>query len=145
MRLGIITPVVSRNPRFVHHDWELNAGIEEITSIVQAADRLGYHFCTFPEHVAVPLEAARIRGGTYWWLTGSSPGAGRWLGPFSGAGRGGSCLAPRGRRAVVAAGFRGRHAPRTPAGSQRRSRPGPRRAGPPWRGRGHRLGSSLRT
>jgi probable F420-dependent oxidoreductase len=66
MRLGIITPVVSRNPRFDHPDWEREAGADEIATIVKAADQLGYDFCTFPEHIAVPLEAARIRGGTYW-------------------------------------------------------------------------------
>jgi probable F420-dependent oxidoreductase len=66
MRLGIITPIVSRNPRFDHPDWEMEAGVDEIARIVKAADQLGYDFCTFPEHIAVPLEAARARGGTYW-------------------------------------------------------------------------------
>jgi probable F420-dependent oxidoreductase len=66
MRFGIITPIVSRNPRFGPHDWERTAGIEDVADIVQTAERLGYEFATFPEHVAVPLDAARTRGGTYW-------------------------------------------------------------------------------
>ena len=66
MRLGIITPIVSRNPRFGRHDWEVEAGVTELATVVRAAEGLGYDFCTFPEHVAVPLGAARVRGGTYW-------------------------------------------------------------------------------
>jgi probable F420-dependent oxidoreductase len=66
MRLGIITPIVSRNPRFGRHDWEVDAGIAELAAVVRRADELGYDFCTFPEHIAVPLDAARVRGGAYW-------------------------------------------------------------------------------
>ena len=65
MRLGIVTPVVTRLPG-AHARWEADAGIDEITQVVVAAERLGYDFCTCSEHVAVPAEAAAARGGTYW-------------------------------------------------------------------------------
>jgi probable F420-dependent oxidoreductase len=32
---------------------------------VQEAERLGYHHCTCSEHVAVPVEVAKVRGGRY--------------------------------------------------------------------------------
>jgi probable F420-dependent oxidoreductase len=32
---------------------------------VQEAERLGYHHCTCSEHVAVPVDVARVRGGRY--------------------------------------------------------------------------------
>jgi probable F420-dependent oxidoreductase len=65
MRLGIVTPVVTRLPR-AHARWEADAGIDEIERIVVEADRLGYDHATCSEHVAVPVEVARRRGGTYW-------------------------------------------------------------------------------
>jgi probable F420-dependent oxidoreductase len=34
--------------------------------VVTAAERLGYAFCTCSEHVAVPVDVATVRGGTYW-------------------------------------------------------------------------------
>lgn len=65
MRFGISTPVVIAFPgRFA--DWEATAGISEIAEIGAAADRLGYAHLTCSEHVAVPTEVARVRGGTYW-------------------------------------------------------------------------------
>ncbi len=65
MRLGIVSPVVTRLPG-AHAQWETTAGIAELARIVGEADRLGYDFCTCSEHVAVPIEAASVRGGTYW-------------------------------------------------------------------------------
>jgi probable F420-dependent oxidoreductase len=65
LRLGIVTPVVTRLPA-AHARWEETAGIAEITEIVTAADALGYDFCTCSEHVAVPVDVAATRGGTYW-------------------------------------------------------------------------------
>ncbi len=65
MRLGIVTPVVTRLPG-AHARWEAAAGIEEIARVVEEADRLGYDFCTCSEHVAVPTEVAPTRGATYW-------------------------------------------------------------------------------
>ncbi len=64
-RLGIVTPVVTRLPA-AHARWEADAGIEEVTRITVEAERLGYDFCTCSEHVAVPVEVAEVRGGTYW-------------------------------------------------------------------------------
>jgi probable F420-dependent oxidoreductase len=65
LRLGLVTPVVTRLPQ-AHARWEEDAGIGEITEVVTAAERLGYGFCTCSEHVAVPVDVAQIRGGTYW-------------------------------------------------------------------------------
>jgi probable F420-dependent oxidoreductase len=64
-RLGIITPVVTLNPR-AHNGWEQTAGLDELCAIAEAADHLGYHHLTCSEHVAVPLDAATTRGGRYW-------------------------------------------------------------------------------
>jgi probable F420-dependent oxidoreductase len=65
MRLGIITPVLTRLPRG-HARWERDAGIAEVERVAVEADRLGYDFLTCSEHVAVPVEVAKVRGGTYW-------------------------------------------------------------------------------
>jgi len=65
VKLGIITPVVTRLPR-AHARWEAAAGIAEIERIVGEAERLGYHHVTCSEHVAVPVPIAERRGGTYW-------------------------------------------------------------------------------
>ncbi len=65
MKLGIVTPVVTQLPD-AHARWEVTAGIDEIARVVSEADRLGYDFCTCSEHVAVPADAAAVRGGTYW-------------------------------------------------------------------------------
>ncbi len=65
MRVGITSPVVTALPGF-HSDWERSAGIEDLARIAEAADRLGYDHLTCSEHVAVPVEIAEQRGGTYW-------------------------------------------------------------------------------
>lgn len=65
MKLGIVTPVVTQLPD-AHARWEVTAGIDEIARVVAVADELGYDFCTCSEHVAVPADAAAVRGGTYW-------------------------------------------------------------------------------
>jgi probable F420-dependent oxidoreductase len=65
MRMGIITPVVTLNPR-AHGTWEEAAGLPELTAIAETADRLGYHHLTCSEHVAVPVETAARRGSRYW-------------------------------------------------------------------------------
>ena len=64
-RLGIVTPVVTRLPG-AHAHWEVGAGITEIEHCVITAESLGYDFCTCSEHVAVPVDVAEVRGGTYW-------------------------------------------------------------------------------
>jgi probable F420-dependent oxidoreductase len=65
MRLGIVTPVVTRLPT-AHAQWERDAGIAEVDRIVVEAERLGYDFATCSEHVAIPRDIADERGGTYW-------------------------------------------------------------------------------
>ena len=65
MELGLVTPVLTRNPR-AHNAWEADAGIAEVAAIAEAADRLGYHHLTCSEHVAVPVDAEGRRGATYW-------------------------------------------------------------------------------
>lgn len=62
--LGIITPVLTRTPRHAH--WEVDGTIDEVARIAEAADRLGYDHLACSEHVAVPVDAVPIRGGTYW-------------------------------------------------------------------------------
>ena len=65
MRLGIVTPVLTRLPR-AHARWEAEAGIAEVEQVVVAAERLGYEFATCSEHVAIPRDVAATRGATYW-------------------------------------------------------------------------------
>ena len=65
MKLGIVTPAVTRLPR-AHATWEETAGIEEITRIAVEAERLGYHHLTCSEHVALPTDVVDTRGATYW-------------------------------------------------------------------------------
>jgi len=65
MKLGVLTPVVSMNPR-ASAGWEADAGIDEIATVAEAADRLGYHHLTCSEHVAIPVDAEGRRGTRYW-------------------------------------------------------------------------------
>ncbi len=65
MKVGIVTPVVTRLPR-AHAKWERDAGIDEVARIVVEAERLGYHHVTCSEHVAIPEDVAATRGATYW-------------------------------------------------------------------------------
>ncbi len=65
MKLGIVTPVVTRLPR-AHAAWEETAGIEEIARVAVEAERLGYHHVTCSEHVALPTTVVDTRGATYW-------------------------------------------------------------------------------
>jgi probable F420-dependent oxidoreductase len=66
MRLGLITPVLTLNPR-VHNSWEETAPFAAVVDIAEAADRLGYHHMTCSEHVAVPAgEIAARRGSRYY-------------------------------------------------------------------------------
>lgn len=65
MKIGIVTPVVTRLPD-AHGAWEVSAGIEEIARVAEQADRLGFDHLTCSEHVGVPVDVATVRGGTYW-------------------------------------------------------------------------------
>jgi probable F420-dependent oxidoreductase len=66
VKLGLITPVLTLNPR-VHNSWEETAPFEAVVEIAEAADRLGYHHLTCSEHIAVPAgEIAARRGARYY-------------------------------------------------------------------------------
>jgi probable F420-dependent oxidoreductase len=65
LKLGIVTPGLTLLPR-AHAQWEETATFADIVPIVQEADRLGYHHCTCSEHVAVPVDVAKVRGGRYY-------------------------------------------------------------------------------
>ena len=66
MRLGLVTPIVSLNPRFDPPAWEVEGAIEDVVVVARAAEALGYAWIGCPEHVAVPETAAGQRGGRYW-------------------------------------------------------------------------------
>ncbi|MFD4459631.1 LLM class F420-dependent oxidoreductase [Nocardia sp. NPDC058480] len=65
MRIGIVTPVVTRVPG-AHSPWEATASIADLARMAAHADTLGFAHLTCSEHVAVPVEVAQQRGGTYW-------------------------------------------------------------------------------
>ncbi len=63
--VGLVTPVLTAVPG-MHGEWETSADVASLVEVVQTADRLGFDFVTCSEHVAVPIDVAGIRGGTYW-------------------------------------------------------------------------------
>ena len=65
MQLGIVTPVLTMLPR-AHARWEEDAPFSSVVTIVQEAERLGYHHVTCSEHVGVPVDVAAVRGGRYY-------------------------------------------------------------------------------
>ena len=65
MRIGIVSPVVTRVPG-AYSEWEVTAGIAELARVAEHADALGFAHLTCSEHVAVPPAVAAQRGGTYW-------------------------------------------------------------------------------
>ncbi|HEY7438237.1 MAG TPA: LLM class F420-dependent oxidoreductase [Acidimicrobiia bacterium] len=65
MRVGIITPINILLPRS-HNAWEVDASVEDLVAVAQAADRLGYHHLTASEHVAVPVDVEARRGMRYY-------------------------------------------------------------------------------
>lgn len=65
MRFGLTSPIVTLTPRG-HGAWEEAAGAREIAAIGRAADRLGFNHLTCSEHVGIPVDVERIRGGRYW-------------------------------------------------------------------------------
>lgn len=66
MQLGIVTPVVSLNPRFDPPQWEVDGGIDDVVVVAQAAERLDYAWLGCPEHVAIPEAAAKRAGRRYY-------------------------------------------------------------------------------
>ncbi|MEX0664356.1 MAG: TIGR03619 family F420-dependent LLM class oxidoreductase [Acidimicrobiia bacterium] len=65
LRIGLITPIVLLLPR-AHNEWEIDASVDDLIAVAQAADRLGYHHLTASEHVAVPVDVEARRGQRYW-------------------------------------------------------------------------------
>ncbi|MDH3022810.1 LLM class F420-dependent oxidoreductase [Gordonia alkanivorans] len=65
MRLGITSPVLVQHPS-TRSDWEQAATIDDVARIARRADDLGFNHITCSEHIAVPVEVAEVRGGTYW-------------------------------------------------------------------------------
>jgi probable F420-dependent oxidoreductase len=65
VRLGIITPIVLLLPR-AHNEWEVDATVDDLVTVAQTADRLGYHHLTASEHIAVPVDVEARRGKRYW-------------------------------------------------------------------------------
>ena len=64
MKLGIATPILTRTsegPR-----WLATGTIEDVATVVGAADRLGFAFCTCSEHVGIPEHEIGRRGSAYW-------------------------------------------------------------------------------
>lgn len=65
MKLGIVTPALTLLPG-AHAKWERDASFDDVVTVVQEAEQLGYHHCTCSEHVGVPVDVAEVRGGRYW-------------------------------------------------------------------------------
>lgn len=65
LRIGLVSPVVTRLPG-AFNAWETGAGITELAQVAVVADQLGFDHLTCSEHVAVPVDVAEVRGGTYW-------------------------------------------------------------------------------
>lgn len=65
MRLGLITPVLTLNPR-IHNEWEREGTLDDVVRIVETADALGFHHVTCSEHIAVPAADEATRGARYW-------------------------------------------------------------------------------
>lgn len=65
MRVGLVTPVLTQVPG-VASAWEASASVADLVQVAREADRLGFHHLTCSEHVAVPVDVAGTRGGTYW-------------------------------------------------------------------------------
>ena len=66
MKLGIWLPVVHRTPPYVPPAWELAGRIDEVAAIAAAAESLGYEYLFAPEHIALPVSKAHVRGEVYW-------------------------------------------------------------------------------
>ena len=65
MKLGIITPIVILLPRS-HNEWEIEASVDDLVKVAQAADQIGYSHLTASEHIAVPSDVDPRRGLRYW-------------------------------------------------------------------------------
>lgn len=65
MKIGVITPITLLLPRS-HNEWEIEASVDDLVTVAQTADRLGYHHLTASEHIAVPNDAESRRGKRYY-------------------------------------------------------------------------------
>ncbi|HEU4362635.1 MAG TPA: LLM class F420-dependent oxidoreductase [Mycobacterium sp.] len=65
MKLGLSTPVLIQVPGTASA-WEAGGGVDDVAQICTTADRLGFAYLTCSEHIAVPAQAADVRGATYW-------------------------------------------------------------------------------
>jgi probable F420-dependent oxidoreductase len=65
VKLSIGTPIVTLTPGG-HGKWEDSATIEDLGTVVETADRLGYHHLTCSEHIALPSSELARRGARYW-------------------------------------------------------------------------------
>jgi probable F420-dependent oxidoreductase len=65
MKIGISTPVLFQVPSRASA-WERTARVEDLVALARTADEVGIDYLICAEHVAVPEEAAAVRGGTYW-------------------------------------------------------------------------------
>jgi probable F420-dependent oxidoreductase len=65
VKFCLMTPVLSLVPG-VHADWERDGTLDDVVSIAEAADRLGYDYLTCSEHVAVPTDGMDLPGPRYW-------------------------------------------------------------------------------
>ncbi|HXN61807.1 MAG TPA: LLM class flavin-dependent oxidoreductase, partial [Acidimicrobiales bacterium] len=65
LALGIVTPGLHMNPRFDPPEWETTATVDDVVSIVQRAEELGYDWVSCSEHIAIPAAASTVRGGRY--------------------------------------------------------------------------------
>jgi probable F420-dependent oxidoreductase len=63
-RIGLGTPGLVLQPG-AFSEWEATAPFADIVSVVEAADRLGYHHVTCSEHMGVPADQAPRRGARY--------------------------------------------------------------------------------
>jgi probable F420-dependent oxidoreductase len=63
--LGIVTPVLHMNPRFDPPEWEVTGSVDDVVTVVQEAERLGYDWVACSEHIAIPSAASTVRGGRY--------------------------------------------------------------------------------
>jgi probable F420-dependent oxidoreductase len=63
--IGIVTPALHMNPRFDPPEWEVTASIDDMVTVVQGAEDLGYDWVACSEHIAIPSAASTARGGRY--------------------------------------------------------------------------------
>jgi probable F420-dependent oxidoreductase len=62
---GIQLPVQSKSTGFAQ-PWEMDAGVEHLVRIAQAADRLGFFYVGVCDHVAIPRAAAHAMSTTWY-------------------------------------------------------------------------------